>query len=151
MGRPAHATWYVSRARVPPALQALTCRVGAGNGNTKYTYYTSTYYLRIIHNTTGQVPRMDVLFRIIFPLTPLYFLEFCSVDAGVLRANGWELVRRCYLVATGTTMPIGMPPSGVGHLEAVLEQSQFVQLNSIHDSICPTYVREWYISRLTLP
>ena len=29
MGRPAHATWYVPRVRVPPALQALTCRLGA--------------------------------------------------------------------------------------------------------------------------
>ena len=29
MGRPAHATWYVPRVSVPPALQALTCRLGA--------------------------------------------------------------------------------------------------------------------------
>ena len=29
MGRPAHATWYVPRVSSPPALQALTCRLGA--------------------------------------------------------------------------------------------------------------------------
>ena len=29
MGRPAHATWYVPRVSLPPALQALTCRLGA--------------------------------------------------------------------------------------------------------------------------
>ena len=29
MGRPAHATWYVPRLSLPPALQALTYRLGA--------------------------------------------------------------------------------------------------------------------------
>ena len=30
MARPPHATWYVRRVSSLPALQALTCRVGAG-------------------------------------------------------------------------------------------------------------------------
>ena len=29
MARPSHATWYVRRVSLPPALQALTCRLGA--------------------------------------------------------------------------------------------------------------------------
>ena len=29
MARPPHATWYVRRVSLPPALQALTCRLGA--------------------------------------------------------------------------------------------------------------------------
>ena len=29
VARPAHATWYVRRVSLPPALQALTCRLGA--------------------------------------------------------------------------------------------------------------------------
>ena len=28
MARPPHATWYVHRVSLPPALQALTCRLG---------------------------------------------------------------------------------------------------------------------------
>ena len=30
MARPPHATWHVRRVSSPPALQALTCRLGAG-------------------------------------------------------------------------------------------------------------------------
>ena len=29
VARPPHATWYVRRVSLPPALQALTCRLGA--------------------------------------------------------------------------------------------------------------------------
>ena len=29
VGPPPHATWYVRRVSLPPALQALTCRLGA--------------------------------------------------------------------------------------------------------------------------
>ena len=29
VARPPHATWYVGRIRVPPTLQALTCRLNA--------------------------------------------------------------------------------------------------------------------------
>ena len=57
----------------------MTAAQGSVIHNTRIIPYT--YYLRIIHNTTGQVPRMGVLFRIIFPLTPLYFLEFFVPDA----------------------------------------------------------------------